>query len=129
MKKPIAGLVATLCVASAFAQEPARLAKPEVEVMVVGKKIWYQRALDDAKISWDFKPDGVVYYGSPKIRRNLQLSGTYTITERGGVCFKWNVDKEVAMKDGCIGFRRDGEKLQIVGGGDPPRVLGDVVPE
>lgn len=129
MKKTIIGLVASLLVATAMAQEPTRIAKSEVEVMVVGKKVWYLRSRDNSKIAWDFKADGTVYYATPNSRRNVLVPGTYTIDDRGRVCFKWGEVKDFVMQDGCVGFQRDGEKLHVIGGGDPPRVLGEVLPE
>lgn len=118
------------CVASvtsiARADEPIPLTRSEATSLVTGKKVSYLRARDSATISWDFRSDGTVYYLTPNTVRNTSFSGAYTIDEDGAVCFKWNADKYAQLTDGCVVFRRDGDKTSITGkktGG----VMGTVV--
>ncbi len=123
----VLGFATLLVATAALADESTRFTKAETEALAVGKRVWYLRARDNSKISWDFKSDGTVYYASPNTRRNIQLPGTYTVSERGSVCFKWQEDKQIVMQDGCVSFQRDGDRVHVLGGGDPPRTLGEIV--
>ena len=119
--------VSLVATTSALADEPTRLTKSEVEGIVVGKKVQYVRASDGSTTVWDVKSDGVVYFNPPRTRRNINISGAYTISDDGALCFKWNQDKEYPMQDGCVVFMRDAGKTRIVSQRNPERVFGDLV--
>jgi|GEM_PF-3659299 len=109
----------------ASADDAVRYTKAETDALVANKKIEWVRARDDAKITWAFKDDGTVYFTTSKTTRNIPISGTYNVTDRGSICFKWNQDKFVAMQDGCSAFTHDGGKTMVVNPTDS-RVLGQV---
>ena len=120
--------VSLVAVTSAFADEPTRLAKSDVETLVVGKKVRFTRASDGATVLWDVRGDGVAYLSPPNTQRNLTISGSYTLGDDGSLCFKWNnTDKYVNTTDGCYLFTRDAGKTRIVGRRNPERVIGDLV--
>ena len=111
---------------AAQADDAVRYTKAETDALVVGKTIEWVRARDDAKITYAFKDDDKVFFTTSRTARNIPIAGTYTVTDRGSVCFKWTQDKFVAMQDGCIAFAHDGAKTQIVNPTDVTRVLGQV---
>jgi hypothetical protein len=113
-------------VGAAYADDAVRYSKAETEALVVGKKVEWVRARDGAKITYAFKDGGDVFYTTTATTRNIPISGTYNITDRGSVCFKWNQDKYVAMQDGCVAFAHDGTKTQITNASDSTKVLGQV---
>ena len=119
-------LIASCFATAAFAQATP-LTKAEVETMTGDNKVEYVRASDQATIAWAFKKDGAVFYTTTNTRRNIPIHGTYTISDNGAVCFKWDQDKYLTMTDGCIAFSREGDKIHVTGARDRERILGDVV--
>lgn len=114
----------------AVADEPSPpLAKADVEPLVTGKLVRYVRKRDGARVGWDFRSGGDVYYTTSATQRNVNIAGTYRVTDDGAVCFKWTADKYLTLPDGCVRFRRAGTTLQVVGWKDPDNVLGDVEPD
>lgn len=110
----------------AIGQDAQRLAKPDVEALVTGKKIEYLRTADGATIGWDFRSGGDVYYTTSRTMRNIAVSGKYTIEDDGAVCFKWNPDSQFTIPDGCVLFTRDASKTRIVGQRNQGRIIGEV---
>jgi hypothetical protein len=110
----------------AFADDTVRYSKAETDALVVGKKVEWVRVRDGAKLTYTFKDGGDVFFTTSNTVRNIPISGTYNVTDRGSVCFKWNQDKFLAMQDGCIAFAHDGAKTQVVSATDPTKVLGQV---
>lgn len=109
-------LVGASCFAPiARADDPLPLSRGEATSLVTGKKVTYLRTRDNATVSWDFRSDGTVYYLTPNTVRNTSFSGAYTIDDDGAVCFKWNADKYLQLTDGCVVFRREGDKTVITG--------------
>ena len=119
-----AALLAALGVAIAA---DAPLGKADVEAMITGKKVSYVRKRDGTPMAYDFRSGGDVYYTTSNTVRNAGFGGTYTVEDDGAVCFKWRQDKYMNMQDGCVRFRRDGDKTQIVGRKNPDFLIGDVV--
>lgn len=122
----IAWLVFAVLPCQALA-DPVRLARSEVETMVVGKPVKFVRASDQTEVTWETRSDGQIYYSPPRTQRHITISGTYTIDEDGALCTKWNADKYVTMTDACYLFVRDGDKLRMVGKRNNERVIGEVV--
>ncbi len=108
-------VVASFVAPVARADDPVPLSRSEATGFVTGKKVTYLRARDNATVSWDFRSDGTVYYLTPNTVRNTSFSGAWTIDEDGAVCFKWNPDKYLQLTDGCVVFRRNGDKTVITG--------------
>ncbi len=121
----LVGLVLAAATVVASAEDASSLGKVEATAYVTGRKIAYVRTSDGAKVSYDFRGDGVVYYATPNTRRNTAFSGTYTIEDDGAVCFRWNPDKYLNLTDGCVRFERADAKVKVVGRSG--KVLGDVV--
>jgi hypothetical protein len=120
-------VIASIAVPCASAQESRLLTKSEVEGIAVGKKLSYVRATDGATVVFDVREGGKVYYSPARTQRNLSIGGTYTIGDDGSLCFKWEADKYVTMKDGCFLFKREGTKTHVVGGRNPDSLVGELV--
>ena len=109
----------------AHADDAVRYSKAETESLVVGKKVEWVRARDDAKITYMFKESGGdVFLTTTSSRRNVPVSGTYTITDSGSVCFKWKESQMIPMQDGCIAFAHNGGRTQLTNASDSTKVLG-----
>ena len=111
-----------------MAQDATKLAKADVESLVVGKKVQYVSATTGSTNVWDIKSNGSAFFQSPQARYAPVIAGTYTIEDDGSLCFVWrNSDRYVVLQDGCVLFMRDAAKTRIVGKLNPARVIGDLV--
>ena len=122
-----AALAAATAVGHVAAQELSPpLSKAEVTPVVVGKNVGYIRKRDNARQFYDFQTDDNVFFRTSTTTRNIAVSGTYKIEDDGSVCFTWHHDKFIPMTDGCIYFRRAGDKLVMVGRREPNLIFGEV---
>lgn len=126
--RSVAGLLAVAFVSSPlFAADGGRLAKADVEALVVGKEVRYQRSAEGGGVvAWDVRGDGSIWY-TPKTQRAVSIGGNYTVEDDGGFCIKWREDKYVRLTDGCYYFVRDGGKTILTGRRNPERVIGELV--
>jgi hypothetical protein len=120
-------LILVAAAGAASAEGVNLLTKSEVEGIAVGKKLQYVRASDGTTVTFDVREGGKVWYSPPKTQRNITIGGAYTIGDDGKLCFKWEQDKYVSLQDGCYLFRREGDKIRVVGGRNPDSVIGDLV--
>ncbi len=124
----VALLATALSVASpVIAQEATRLAKADVESLVVGKKLQYLSATSGETITWDSKNDGAVYFNTTQSKGNRSVRGTYTIEDDGSMCHKWSDDKYLHLQDGCVLFMRDGDRTRVVSKRNPDKLLGNLI--
>jgi hypothetical protein len=126
--RAIASAVGTFALSSACAQSLPLLTKAEVEAIAVNKNLTYIRASDGKKVVFDIRDGGKAYYNPPLTSRNITISGSYEIADDGSLCLKWQTtDRYVNVPDGCYLFKHDGDKIIVVGGRNPDKLLGDLV--
>ncbi len=128
VRKARGALAALALAAPSFVMaEMTVLAKPEVESLITGKRVEYDRT-DSSTTTWAFEGDGRVYYQTSKALRVAPVRGSYTIGDDGSVCFKWEPDRYLTIPEGCYAFARDEAdgKVRVVSGRNRSNVVGVV---